>query len=223
MKEEKEDKVKKIYEEDENKEDEAPLIENKKLFILVAVILGILLALFSLKFFLKPKLPFPYYTYNGFEFYQYGGLWNTQWQRGNNLYDVHIRYGPRESEDVPFYAGFDVSFNPQGMLFLTHDPKESGLGYVALASAEISFTLSQVFNVTPIAACTQNTTEACYTRPIVNCEISPENAVIYLKEIEDPSQTSISVNGNCMLIQGNKEELVRAVDKVIWIWYGIIK
>ncbi len=216
----KEDKKEEKAEEDSQY---GPLIENKKLFVLVAVILGIMLALFSFKFFLKPKPDYPHYTYNGFEFYQYGGLWNTQWQRGDKLYDVHIRYGPREAEDVNFFSGHDASFNPKGILYLTHDPKESGLGYVALASAEISFTLSQVFNVTPIAACSQNTTEACYTRPIVNCETNPENAVIYLKEIEDPSQTAIVINGNCMLIQGNKEELVRAADKVIWIWYGIIR
>ncbi|MBI2546489.1 hypothetical protein HYV81_04885 [Candidatus Woesearchaeota archaeon] len=204
---------------------EAPLIENRKLFVLVAIVLGIILAVFAMKFFLKDQgASYPHYTYNGYEFYQYAGLWNTEWQQANKLYQVHIRYGPRESEDVQVFEGPDVTFNPQGKLYLTHDPAEGGLGYVALASAELSLTLSQVFNITPIAACTQNTTSACASRPIINCESNPgQGAVIYLKEIPDPAETAIILNGNCMQVQGSREELVRAADKVIWIWYGIIK
>ena len=175
----------------------------------------------SALYFIKPTSPYPHYSYKGFEFYQYGGLWNTQWQRGTSVYDVHIRYGPREAESIRILTGENSTFNPNGKLYITHDPKEFGLGYVALASAELSLTLSQAFNVTPIGACTF-TMSQCAGSPIVTCD-NADGAVIYLKEVEQPDQTAVILNGNCMTIQGNKEELMRAADKVIWIWYGIIK
>ena len=50
--------------------------------------------------------------------------------------------------------------------------------------------------------------------------VIPNDAVIYIKEAEQPSVTT---KENCLIIQGYKEDLVRAADKVLWIWYGIIK
>lgn len=195
--------------------------DTKKLVILILS----LLALFAITFIISKYFytyrstpEYPQYTYNGFKFVKIAGLWHTQWQQDDRLYNVHLRYGPKESEDIPYYEQ-DTSFTPTGTIYITFYPLESNLAYIALASTELSLSLANTFNITPIAACYKNETEACKTRPIITCE-NTDDAVIYIKEAEQPS---ITAKGNCLIIQGYKEDLVRAADKVLWIWYGIIK
>ena len=70
----------------------------------------------------------------------------------------------------------------------------------------------------PVAACTKQETEGCIDRPIIDC--TAQNAsVIYLR---DAAPTRIILNGNCMTVQGEKEELLRATDRVLLRWYKIL-
>ncbi len=195
--------------------------DTKKLVILIISLLAFFaVAFFTSKYFYEhystPQNP--QYTYNGFKFVKIAGLWHTQWQQDNRIYNVHLRYGPRESEDIPYYEE-GLSFNNTGKIYITFDPTGSSLAYVALAGTEMSLSLSNTFNITPIAACYRNETEACSTRPIITCD-NTDDAVIYIKEAQQPL---ITTKNNCLIIEGDKEDLVRAADKVLWIWYGIIK
>ena len=195
--------------------------DTKKLVILILSFLALFVVTFSVSmyFYKYHSTPeYPKYTYNGFKFVKIAGLWHTQWQQNNRLYSVHLRYGPKESEDIPYYEQ-NPSFNHTGTIYITFDPLGSNLAYVALASTEISLSLANTFNITPIAACYRNETESCASRPIITCD-STNDAVIYIKEAANPS---ITTKGNCLIIEGYKEDLVRATDKVLWIWYGIIK
>ncbi len=192
--------------------------DTKKLVIAVLFLIGLFAIFFASKYIFSSKVEYPSYTYNGFEFVKMQGLWHTNWQRGNELFIVHLRYGPRESEDVPVVSPEEEGmFNVTDEIYITFDP---GLNkkFVALAASELSLNLLRVFNVTPIAACNKNLTTSCHERPIVTCDNTDE-AVIYLKE---GPQTKITLESNCIIVEGDGEELVRAADKVIWIQYGII-
>jgi hypothetical protein len=189
----------------------------KYLFYAISFIVGLFILFFIVRATYHPEPKLPEYTYNGFKFVKIAGLWNTQWQNGNNLFNIHLRYGPRESENVPYFVENPAHVKNDSLTYITFDPGENK-GYVALASAEISLNLVRTFNTTPIAACSKNETSPCYTRPIITCS-NTEDRVIYIKE--DP-ETKITVDRNCLIIQGLGEDLVRAADKVIWIWYGII-
>lgn len=202
--------------EEEVKEDDKK--ENKKLIIAVLFILGLFALFFVSKCIFSSGVKYPYYTYNGFEFVKMQGLWHTQWQRGDEIFSVHLRYGPREAEDVPVVSTEEnETFNVTDKLYITFDPGIS-LKYVALAASELSLNLLKVFNITLVGACTKDITESCHERPIITCDNTDE-AVIYLKE-ESPAK--ITLRSNCIIIQGEGEELVKAADKVIWIQYGII-
>lgn len=193
--------------------------DTKKLVIMILSFLAILLIIFIVSKYLYAYYStpeYPQYTYNGFEFVKIAGLWHTKWQKDNNLYSVRLRYGPKESEDIPFYEE-GAPFTPTGKIYITFDPGQ-GKKYVALAGTELSLSLANTFNITPVAACTKNET-GCSTRPIITCD-NTEDAVIYIKEATPPS---ITARNNCLIIQGDGENLVRAADKVLWIWYGIIK
>ena len=193
--------------------------DTKKLVIVILFIISLFAVFFVAKYIFSSKLNYPSYTYNGFTFVKIQGLWHTNWQRGNELFSVHLRYGPKESEDVLIFSKEENEiFNVTDDLYITFDPGLN-LKYVALAASELSLNLFRVFNITPIAACTQNLTTSCHDRPIITCDNTDE-AVIYLKEA---SPTKIILESNCVTIQGEGEELVRAADKVVWIQYGIIR
>jgi hypothetical protein len=193
--------------------------ETKTLLIALAVI-AILCGGFLIWIRIAKEKPpsYPTYEYNGFTFTQIEGLWHTEWQRGNDLYGVHLRYGPRESEDVPIERLSEGYFTINDSVYLTFDPGAE-LGHLAVASAELSLSLFKTFGLQPIAACTKNETVPCSKRPIITCQNTDEK-VIYLRNADT---AKVIINDNCMIIQGNKEDLVRAADKVIWTWYGIIK
>lgn len=192
--------------------------DTKKLVIAVLVIIGLFALFFVSKYIFSRGKIYPSYEYNGFEFVKMQGLWHTDWQRGNEIFRIHLRYGPKESEDIPVVSTEEEEvFNVTNELYITFDPGLSKK-YVALAASELSLNFLKVFNATLIAACTKNITTACHERPIITCD-NTEEAVIYLKE---SSPTKITLRSNCIIVQGEGEELVKAADKVIWIQYGII-
>ncbi len=157
-------------------------------------------------------------TYNNFKFVKVESLWFTQVQIGNQLYNVPLHYNPYEVENIPMVGDVDERFQ-QGSIYVTHDPGDSNLGYVAVSAAELSLNLATAFGVEPVAACSRNVTTACATRPIINCE-NTNASVVYLKEA---NFTRVDLRGNCIVIQGTGQELIKATDKVLYVWYRIIK
>ncbi|MBI2133729.1 hypothetical protein HYU11_03545 [Candidatus Woesearchaeota archaeon] len=192
-----------------------------KFFIIAAVLLiaiGVALFLLSLG---KQQVPDDNekITYNGFNFEFYGGLWNTQWQNQGQVFNLRLHYNPRQVENVSI--GGDDGWEAHQQTYISFDPDGSDFKYLALSAAEISLNLVNAFDITPVAACTANLTEACASRPIINCTNVPENfSVIYLKHA---SPTMIYLNGRCATIQGEGPDVVRAAEKAIYKWYGIVR
>ena len=212
-------KDKKHYPEKVEEEEQEDKQETKKLLIILGIIAIICIGFIAWIYLTKDKpIKYPTYEYNGFTFTKIEGLWHTEWQRGNELYSVHLRYGPKESEEIPIIRLSNETFKINKTVYLTFDPGEE-LGYIALASTELSLNLFNTFGIKAIAACTKNETQPCYKRPIITC-INTDEKVIYIRKADEPK---IIVNNNCLIIQGDGEDIVRATDKVIWVWYGIIK
>jgi hypothetical protein len=193
--------------------------ETKRLLLLLGIIAALCIG-FILWFSMTRDKPIKYetYDYNGFTFTKIEGLWHTQWQRGNNLYNVHLHYGPKESEDITIYRYGDNSFKINKTVYITFDPGNE-LGYIALASTELSLSLYNTFGIMPTGACTENITKPCAKMPIINCTNTDES-VIYIRKAD---KTNVMFKDNCLVIEGKDSEIVRAANKVIWIWYGIIK
>ena len=161
-------------------------------------------------------------TYNGFSFsyFQDADIWRTQWQNEGQLYNVYFHYSPLEAEKVPIYQKQELSsaFNASEF-YVTFDPLANNTDYFKIAVAELDLALVRIFQKTPIAACAENTTEACHTRPIKNCNNTQE-PVFYLVQQGEPS---IVLDGNCIIISGNDKNLIKAVDRLLYHWYRIIK
>ena len=209
---------KKVEKTDEEKEEGNDAI---KLLYLVGAIVLIFVAIFAGSYFYNKNIhkeKLLEVTYNGFTFVYAAGLWNSEWQRDNVLYNIHFHFNPLEAETVPVYGNLDDRFN-QGETYITFDPEDDDLNNVKLAVGELDLSLVKVFNIPLIAACAKNVTEACFTRPLITCG-NTNQSVIFLKE---GNETRVDLKGNCMILQGKGIELTRAVDRVLYQWYGIIK
>lgn len=168
------------------------------------------------------------YTYNGYSFVYYDGLWYTQIYNSisEDLYDVPLHYGPKNLTDIVITGDVTPFFNAvlRGNIsntslryYLTFDPTDEALGYVALASGELSQNLVTTFNIAPVSACTIEDSQ-CTSVPLVTCDSTAE-PVIY---ITSGTPTLIYANGNCITIQGEDADLVRAVDRFLYKLYNIM-
>ena len=89
---------------------------------------------------------------------------------------------------------------------------------MALAASDLSQNLMGVLNIAPYAACSKNETGACKSRPIVDgCKTN--FPAIYIKI---SNTTKITAKGSCVLIEGNGFGLIRAVDRLLLAFFGIM-
>ncbi len=186
-------------------------------FIIVALILGVV----AIKFFYKPEAELQQIEYNGFIFTNQSNVWLTQIQINNQLYNLMFKYPPAEVEDIKINYlpnNFTKLTQQHNHIYITFDPEDENLGYIAVSAADLSRALRRVYGLTPIPACTKNVTSGCAKAAIQTCNTT-ERPVIYIDN--NPVQ-DITYKGNCLIIQGEKEDLTKAVEKVILNWYKII-
>lgn len=159
------------------------------------------------------------YVYNGYSFVFTNGLWYTQVQRGNNLFDIALHYAPKDLEDIPIEGELNGTlFNSEKGIYITFDPLGQNLNYVALAVGEFDQNIIKAFNKMPIAACDKNETEACAARPIITCD-NTNKPVLYLQQ---KTETKVLYNNNCMIVQGIGPEIVKATNRLLFKLYGIM-
>ena len=158
----------------------------------------------------------------------YDGLWYTQIynQVSNAAYNVRIHFGPKNLTDVvitgdlnAFFGGIARSNISNSTLryYLTFDPNDTNMGYIALATGELTQNLVKTFNIAPVSACTAEN-DQCASVPIITCSTT-DQPVIFLKS---GTPTVVYANGNCLIIQGEGPELVRAVDRFLLKLYNIM-
>ncbi len=156
--------------------------------------------------------------YNNFEFYQTDIGWGVDWQNSDQIYKLQFRNLPSEVETVPMVGKLNDDFF-KGYLYITFDPKEDGLQNLTLATGELSLNLARGLDYNLIASCTSSNNSACADRPVVSCK-NTSQPIIYLVE---KSPTLVNLSGNCITLQGEGKDLIKSVDKLLYVWYRIIK
>ena len=158
------------------------------------------------------------YVYNSFSFVKVRGTWYTRFKRENNdqVYNVETRYSPREVEAIPITGDYNYLLSFQDT-YITFNPNGKDFPHVALAAADMSLNMVRIFDITPHAACTEPHEKACANREIIECKQGVP--VIYIKEDPEPG---VSVDGTCLTIQGTGFDLVKAANRLLFAWYGIM-
>jgi hypothetical protein len=103
-------------------------------------------------------------------------------------------------------------------IYITFDPYAASTKYITVANAGLSLSLAKGFQYNLTAGCTDPESPTCQGTQVITCE-DKEKAVIYFKEAED---TKIVLEDNCVTIQGYGPEIVRAKDRLLMRWYGIM-
>lgn len=198
-----------------------PKHDNTALYVIVALIVVVILSALLFYYLTKPEPQKGTLTYNKFDFIyrEDSDIWTTQWQNNGKLYNIYFHFNPLEAEKVPIYEKKPLSPSFNSSYFLvTFDPLANNTDYFKIAVAELDLSLVRVFGRVPIAACSENSTLACHSRPIKNCDNTDE-PVFYLKQ---EGQPSIVLDDNCIIITGSNKDLIRAVDRLLYHWYRII-
>ena len=206
---------------------------NMYLLIGICVIVLLFIAIFALRIFVRQESvtiedmiaktlegkenPKTNYMYNGFVFVKVGPLWYTQWKVDNYIFNVPLHYGPLELKVVIAEGQLDERFNT-GSYYITFDPYGSDFSYVAVSAGEIGRNLVEGLGAKIKSSCYQNHT-VCAGKPIITCENTNES-VIFIKE---SNESKIVMQGNCLILQGKGEELLKVTDRVILQLYGIMK
>jgi len=169
------------------------------------------------------------YVYNGFSFVHYDGLWYTQIfnQYTKTLYDVPMHFGPKNVTDLTVAGNLNEYFlllrnntipgDYLASTYLTFDPDNEQMSYVALSTGELTQNLAKTLSLAFIPACT-TASEDCGDVPVITCD-NTDDPVLYLKASDEPG---VFGAGNCLIIQGNEWELVRAVDRFLLGLYNVM-
>ena len=201
--------------------------DNNSRNLWIAVVLMFILA-FTVGYVVKTQLhPKPITeTSNGFLFTKQGNFWTTVIKNKaiNREYNLEFRYSPSQVKNVTV-QGDPTNFftllklNNLTAAYFTFNPNEN-LSFLNLVAADSAHLLNSLNGVTLVAGCTVNQTSACADRPIITCENQLDKAlVIYAKPGPVPK---VTMQKNCLIIEGQGEDIIRASTKLYFMWYGII-
>ncbi|MEM4267793.1 MAG: hypothetical protein QXK37_03085 [Candidatus Woesearchaeota archaeon] len=160
------------------------------------------------------------FTYNYFKVEKRDGIWWTEAQQGKNLFLITMRYSPREVENVTVIGDVQELRRKWGFFYITFDPTEEKFADVTMANAEISTKLVQHFGIGVAPGCIKPAPECTQLNvTLVSCE-NESLPVIFLNQESPPV---VKVQGNCIIVQGEESDIIRAADRLMYNLYGIMK
>ena len=225
--------IKKVLQESEDKK------EGRNILILVGILVGILLfsvggfrvydnltgvGVIDINELHKENLeggldPEEGYLYNGHSFIYVDDFWQTDIEKSDRWLRVRLHFGPREVEEVIVEGSLDKKFNNGNEVYMAIDP-EFGNKYLTLALSEVNLNVVQGIKRKPVGVCNKENDTVCgEDREILNCEEPKGKPVIELRLGGEPK---ITLKGTCILISGEDFGIVKAANKLIWQWYGVM-
>src|SRR3989344_1315536 len=157
------------------------------------------------------------YVYNGYSFVKADGLWWTEIHIREMNLNIPLHFGPKEVEFVPMKGTMDPAFNIGENMYIAIDPTTADK-YYTLATSELSFNIAKGINRIPVGSCTEEN-YICENRTIVSCENTQGKPVVELALAEE---TRIDISGTCIKVSGSGYGIVKAVDRLLYHWYGIM-
>ena len=158
------------------------------------------------------------YLYNVYSIVKADGLWWTEIDAGSRTIKIPLHFGPKEVEEIPVVGKLSSQFDKGNTIYIAIDPEINYNKYYTLALMEMNNNILQGINRNIEAACTKENV-ACDNRTIIDCDATGGKPVIELAVSES---SEIEFSGSCIKISGDGEALVKAVDRMLYTWYGIM-
>lgn len=164
------------------------------------------------------------YLYNGFSFVYADSLWWTEvmtvFGEDKTLLKIPLHFGPKDLVNVTSNGQVSSDFNVGSDLYIAIDPWVVDK-YYSLALSELSFNVAKGVNRKPIGSCTMEDS-ACDDREIISCENNPNNYPVVELALDYEVESHIEMDGSCIKISGYDYGIVKAVDTLLYMWYGVI-
>ncbi|MBI4983541.1 hypothetical protein HZC32_02755 [Candidatus Woesearchaeota archaeon] len=158
------------------------------------------------------------YVYNGYSFVYVDGLWWTEVNRFGTLLKIPLHFGPKEVEEIKIYGKLNqTEFNQGDNVYIAINPNTISK-YYTLAISELSFNVAKGIDKTPVGSCTELNPD-CGNRTIISCNNTLGKPVI---ELAWENKTMIFMSGSCIKVTGEGYGLVKAVDRLLLQWYGVM-
>ncbi len=159
------------------------------------------------------------YTYNGYSFIKVDGLWWTEIKRNGRLLKIPLHFGPKEVEHLELKGDLNPLFNQGKIVLIAINPNINQNKYYTLSLMELNNNVAQGINRQIASACTEEN-YICENRTIVNCENTQGMPVIEL--VVSDEENAIEFIDTCIKVSGSGENLTKAVNRLLYHWYGII-
>ncbi|MFH1506508.1 MAG: hypothetical protein ABIE94_06000 [archaeon] len=165
--------------------------------------------------------PNNYFQWGNYTFIKTGDFWKTEFQRNNLTFELSFYYAPHELTDLEIIYNknnFGKLIQPGYNIYIVINPTQSD-GYLGVAASSLAKGLMGVYNIDATAACVKEHEDCEGYLIIPSCESTPYATIMIRKS----HITSITYEDNCLTITGEGQELIRATNKVLLGWYGIIE
>ena len=159
------------------------------------------------------------YVYGGFSFVKADGLWWSELNMDGEKVKIPLHFGPKEVEEVKIKGELSTMFNQGDDVYIAIDPKVTDKFYT-LALSELSFNVVKGLKRTPIGSCTEEDW-ACDNRTLISCNNNPKYKPVI--ELAIANETSIELIGSCIKISGSGYNITKAVDRLLYQWYEVMK
>ncbi len=156
-------------------------------------------------------------VYNGFSFVKLDGLWWGEVMRNSESVHIRLHFNPAEVENISISGSLNASFNSGLVIYQAINPDVANK-YYTLALTELNSNVVQGINRKVVAACTRED-PICEDRIIVSCANTQGFPVI---ELIPDSSAFVQLQGSCIGIHGENMDLVRAAERVLYQWYGVM-
>ena len=157
------------------------------------------------------------YVYDGYSFVFVDGLWWTEMAKGNEHLKVPLHFGPNHVSEIERKGELDAAFNSGEVIYIAINPTTANK-YYTLALSELNFNIAKGISRRPMAVCTEENA-ICEDREILSCNNTKGKPVV---ELAYGGEGKIEMDGTCILISGEEYDLVKAVDRLLLIWYGVM-
>lgn len=126
---------------------------------------------------------------------------------------------PTEVESVPLDKDLPALLNDAQILIVTFDPSNKSDQDLAVIDY-IRYDLSLKLKSKSFSAVMIN--DSRYPLPLITCENASSYAPILLLDSTNESQSAVTRQGNCIYLTGAQQGLLRAYDRLMFGYYGII-
>ncbi len=158
------------------------------------------------------------YVFNGYSFVKVDGLWWTEMDKFGTTLKVPLHFAPKELEEIEITGDLSPLFNLGEDVYVAIDPNVVNK-YYTLAVSELSFNIVKGMDRKPVGSCTE-VGYGCEERDIISCENNPNNLPVI--ELDLSQEPSVVIEETCIKVSGWEYGIVKAVDRLLYQWYGVM-